>query len=97
MEVEFDDDNLAALERGEGGGRWGTAVVRGFQKVLRIIRAAVDERDFRAMRSLNFEKLQGDRLGQWSFRLNDQWRLIVRIRAGKPKNTVIVVEITDYH
>jgi toxin HigB-1 len=98
MEVEFSDENLARLEASDDdAGCWGEEVVNGFRKVLRFIRAAADERDFRAMRSLNFEKLEGDREGQYSLRLNRQWRLIIQLREGKPKNTVIVTAIVDYH
>jgi len=30
-------------------------------------------------------------------RLNKQWRLIVEIEKGNPKNTVVIVAIEDYH
>ncbi len=98
MEVEFDDDHLRRLENEDGvDGRWGEAVVRGFRKVVRFVRSANDERDFRAMRSLNFEALKGDRAGQYSLRINRQFRLIIEIKQGNPKNRVIVKEIVDYH
>jgi proteic killer suppression protein len=64
---------------------------------MQQIRAATDERTFHAYRSLNFEKLKGDREGQYSMRLNDQYRLIVELHGEHPKKAVHVVEITDYH
>jgi len=39
------------------------------------------------------EKLSGDRKGQWSIRINDQWRICFRWHAGNASN----VEIVDYH
>jgi plasmid maintenance system killer protein len=33
------------------------------------------------MRSLNLEKLEGDRAGERSLRLSDQWRMIDRLEA----------------
>lgn len=39
------------------------------------------------------EKLSGDRQGQYSIQINDQWRICFRWRAGD----VFEVEITDYH
>jgi proteic killer suppression protein len=39
------------------------------------------------------EKLGGDREGQWSIRINDQWRICFEWRDGDAEN----VEITDYH
>ncbi|MFZ2804457.1 MAG: type II toxin-antitoxin system RelE/ParE family toxin, partial [Patescibacteria group bacterium] len=39
------------------------------------------------------EKLGGDREGQWSIRINDQWRVCFRFDAGHADR----VEIVDYH
>ena len=70
---------------------------REFRKVIRFIKAATNKRNFRAMRSLNFEKLKGSD-EQYSMRLNKQWRLIVvEIKENKPKNIIVVVDIVDYH
>ena len=64
---------------------------------MQVIRAAVDERDLYAMKSLHFEKLKGSRQDERSLRLNKQWRLIVKIVAATPKNLVAVLGIEDYH
>ena len=98
MEVRFDDSDLERLyyEATFTGGR-SQGVVKAFRKVVGWIFAAVDERDFRAMRSLNFEKLKGARSHQHSMRLNQQLRLILEIEAGSPKNTVAIKSIEDYH
>jgi toxin HigB-1 len=98
MDVEFADSTLEKLETdSEYNAGHGLEVVRGFRKVVRFIRAARDERDFRAMRGLRFEKLKGNRSHQHSFRINDQWRLVVEIRKTDSKTIVLVVEIVDYH
>lgn len=39
------------------------------------------------------EPLSGDRQGQWSIRINDQWRVCFRFENG----TAFDVEIVDYH
>jgi len=39
------------------------------------------------------EALKGDRTGQHSIRINDQWRICFRWRAGD----ALDVEIADYH
>jgi proteic killer suppression protein len=39
------------------------------------------------------EKLTGDLEGQWSIRINDQWRICFEWRDGDADN----IEITDYH
>ncbi len=39
------------------------------------------------------ERLSGDRDGQWSIRINDQWRVCFRFES----NHALDVEIVDYH
>jgi len=39
------------------------------------------------------EAMRGDRKGQWSIRINDQWRLCFRFEDGNAFD----VEIVDYH
>jgi proteic killer suppression protein len=41
------------------------------------------------------EALKGDRDGQWSIRINDQWRICFKWLRGAPGPTD--VEIVDYH
>lgn len=98
MNLAFEDDELARLVRDENfTAGFSSAIVRAFRKRIQFIRGAVDERDFYAMRSLNFERLKGDRSHQYSMRLNDQWRLILSFRGEAPKKTVVVISIEDYH
>lgn len=97
MDVEFDDEDLDALETDPKASGYAPAIIRGFRKALNAVRAAVDERDLYALRGLRFEKLQGRRSHQHSLRLNDQWRLIVEIRGEAPRKRVGIVEIVDYH
>lgn len=98
MDVTFQDASLDRLETDAGhSGRFGGAVVKAFRKRMQQIRAATDERTFFAHRSLRFERLKGDREGQHSMRLNDQWRLIVELRGEAPRKTVHIIEIVDYH
>lgn len=49
--------------------------------------------DLRDPPSNRLEALKGDRSGQWSIRINDQWRLCFRFEDGN----VFDVEIADYH
>jgi proteic killer suppression protein len=99
MRVEFEDDDLRRLyeEPDFRLSSIGRDLTRAYRKVVGIVVAASDERDLRAMRSLRFEKLEGDRLGQHSLRLNKQWRLIVRLHTTQEGKQVVVIEIVDYH
>ena len=49
--------------------------------------------DLRLPPSNRLERLRGGRKGQWSIRINDQWRVCFRFEGGDAFD----VEITDYH
>jgi toxin HigB-1 len=49
--------------------------------------------DLRAPPANRLEKLSGNRVGQWSVRINDQFRICFRWTAGGAED----VEIVDYH
>jgi proteic killer suppression protein len=49
--------------------------------------------DLRLPPSNRLEALRGDRVGHWSIRINDQWRLCFRFVDGGADD----VEIVDYH
>lgn len=98
MDVIFKDKSLDRLETDAAfSGGFTDPIVKAFRKRMQQIRAATDERTFHAQRSLNFEKLKGAREGQYSMRLNDQWRLIVALHGEAPKKVVHIIEIADYH
>lgn len=98
MEIEFINDAYERLET-EAGFTLGfpPGIVTAYRKRVALIRNALDERDFYALKSLHFEKLHGDRKGQYSMRLNDQWRLILEFKSKESGKLVIVVSIVDYH
>ncbi len=57
--------------------------------------AAVTLRDLAALPGNRFEVLKGDRKGQYSIRINDQWRICFEWWEGSPGP--MNVEIVDYH
>jgi toxin HigB-1 len=60
---------------------------------LRQLDAALTSDDLRTPPGNRLEALKGDRKGQWSIRINDQWRVCFRWREGDAND----VEIVDYH
>jgi len=60
---------------------------------LRMINNAINLNDLRVPPANRLEKLSGDRAGQHSIRINDQWRICFEWRGSDAFN----VEITDYH
>lgn len=99
MLISFEDEDLERLYTDADFrlGRFGPELIKAYRKKVAVLVAATDERDLIAMRSLKFEKLKGDRAGQNSIRLNDQWRLIFRIDKQDDGTQLVVIEIVDYH
>ncbi|RJG43213.1 MULTISPECIES: type II toxin-antitoxin system RelE/ParE family toxin [unclassified Mesorhizobium] len=60
---------------------------------LRLINQARQLDDLRVPPGNRLEALKGDRKGQFSIRINDQWRICFQWKEGQPSD----VEITDYH
>ena len=60
---------------------------------LRMLNNARTLQDLRSPPANRLEKLSGDRSGQYSIRINDQWRVCFQWRDGDAYE----VEIVDYH
>jgi len=60
---------------------------------LRMLNRATTLQDLRVPPANRLEKLTGDRMGQYSIRINDQWRICFEWVEGDAQN----VEIVDYH
>ena len=60
---------------------------------LRMLNRAMILRDLRVPPANRLEKMKGDRVGQHSIRINDQWRICFKWRS----NDAFDVEIVDYH
>jgi len=60
---------------------------------LRMINNSININDLRVPPANRLEKLSGDREGQYSIRINDQWRICFEWKSGDAFN----VEIADYH
>ena len=60
---------------------------------LRMLNNAISINDLRVPPANRLEKLSGNRAGQWSIRINDQWRVCFRWEGSDAYD----VEITDYH
>ncbi len=68
---------------------------RSAQLKLDRLEAAISVRDLAVLPGNHFEALSADRKGQYSIRINDQWRICFEWPEGSvgPVN----VEIVDYH
>ena len=81
-----------ALFRQQRVRRWARIERQALRKLVQLDLAnSLD--DMRAPPGNRLESLSGDRKGQWSVRINDQFRLCFRWTAEGPED----VEIVDYH
>jgi proteic killer suppression protein len=89
----FKDKRTSVVHEGESvKGLDGKIQQRGRAK-LKCLGAGHDLRDLMIPPSTQLEALKGDRLGQYSLRINRQWRSCFRWESGDAFD----VDIVDYH
>ena len=72
-----------------------SSIERSARLKLDRLEAATSMHDLAALPGNRFEPLHGDRKGQFSIRINDQWRICFAWQDGAPGPSN--VEIVDYH
>lgn len=98
MEIEYRDKRLALIPTVRAAEtRLPVSVIKSLREKLVVISAAPDERTLRNWKSLHYEQLKGDRQGQKSIRLNDQYRLLLEVDDSHSPPKVILLGVDDYH
>lgn len=92
MIVSFRDRDTEELYN-TGRNRKFAAVARVALRKLDMLAAATKIETLKVPPGNRLEALKGDRKGQWSIRINDQWRVCFEWDGGNAAN----VEIVDYH
>ena len=93
MIVSFADSNTAKVWQRETVKKFGQELQRAAHRKLLILDAADYLTDLRRPPGNRLEALQGNRDGQHSIRINDQWRICFRWTPAGAED----VEIVDYH
>ena len=93
MITSFSDKRAEAMFEGESPKGFPADLVNVARRKLRYLNAAVSLNDLRAPPGNRLEALAGDRKGQHSIRVNDQFQVCFVWTAEGPTD----VEITDYH
>jgi proteic killer suppression protein len=89
----FGDADTRRVWRRERVRRFGSDLQRMANRKLLVIDAAETLNDLRVPPGNRLERLRGDRAGQYSIRINDQWRICFTWTVAGAAD----VEITDYH
>ena len=95
MRFRFVEAKLRRLYE-TGKGRYSADVIKAFFRVMGHIDQAIDERDLYALKGLHYEQLKGDRKGQHSLRLNQQFRLVI-VSMQEQGTVILILELVDYH
>lgn len=93
MIVSFRDGETAKIWQGLRSRRLPADIQTVALRKLRLVNAARRVDDLRVPPGNRLEALKGGRVGQWSIRIHDQWRVCFRWRDGGAED----VEIVDYH
>lgn len=93
MIESFASDETEKIFRGQVSKKFPKDVQRIARRKLIYLDDAEDLQDLLAPPGNRLEKLKGDRAGQHSIRINDQWRICFKWSGNKAKD----VEIVDYH
>jgi toxin HigB-1 len=89
----FKDKRAEALFRGQFVKGLDGQIQQRAREKLKYLDAAADLKDLRVPPGNQLEALKGDRKGQYSIRVNQQWRVCFRWKAGE----ALDVEVVDYH
>lgn len=93
MISSFADQETERIWDGSGSRRLPQAIQPVARRKLRMLAAAASLDDLRVPPANRLEALKGGRRGQFSIRINDQWRICFRWRDGE----AFEVAIVDYH
>jgi proteic killer suppression protein len=91
--ISFRDREAARIWNGERSRRLPPWIHKAAIRRLRMLNEALTLAELTVFRGNRLEALSGDRLGQFSVRITDQWRICFRWTDRGPAD----VEIVDYH
>jgi toxin HigB-1 len=89
----FADKRTQMVFAGESPKGFPSSILKIARRKLKMVDAAVILADLRVPPANRLEALTGDRKGQHSIRINDQWRICFVWTPEGPTN----VEVVDYH
>jgi proteic killer suppression protein len=93
MIKSFKDKETKKVYSREGSRKLPIDIQQVALRKLRMINNAKNLNDLRIPSAKKLEKLKGTREGQYSVRINDQWRVCFKWKDGDAQE----IEITDYH
>jgi proteic killer suppression protein len=100
MEIEFVEEYLEQLyvdgKARSKKHRFQPQVIKKYKESIDRLRAAKRIEELYVLKSLNYEKLSGDKKGIESIRVNDQYRIeFISRKEGEDPNVITICSITE--
>ena len=93
MIVDWQDKEALKIWNMQPSTRLPPEIQQRVRQKLILIDAAISLSDLKSPPSNSLEALKHDRKGQYSIRINSQWRICFELNNGR----VVIVDIVDYH
>lgn len=93
MIKSFKDNNTESIWNGDFVKKIPEDIQKIGRRKLRMLNSSIQLNDLKVPPANHLEKLKNDRQGQYSIRINDQWRVCFVWRNGHSYD----VQIVDYH
>ena len=93
MIIGFNEKETEKIWNGNYSKKLPFDIQRTARRKLIMIHSAINLNDLRILPGNRLHSLDGDRKGQYSIRINDQWRICFKWKNGNAYD----VEITNYH
>lgn len=98
LRVVLEDDELRrfAEDASHVPSGWNTDAILAYRKMIPILRAAADERDLHAMRSLRLEQFGENQIGVFLIPVSDNLGLIAKFEKGDGRTVIVIERARDY-
>ncbi len=95
--AELEEFYIIPLSKIKGKRKFPIEVIKQYKKRIQLLIAIQKLEELRPFRGLNFEFLKGDRKGQCSLRLNDQYKLLITSVDENKVQVLLVNEISKHY
>jgi proteic killer suppression protein len=97
MRIAYADTTLALLETDQAGmTQLPVAAIKSARRRLTVLRAAKDDLSLKNWKSLHYETMKGNREGQRSVRVNNEYRMVFNLDEETDPQTITVLMIEGY-
>lgn len=104
MQIEFDQEYLRELyqtgKTSDKKHRFQPQVIKGYKKAIDVLKMARRIEDLFPFKGLNFETLQGDKIGLCSVRANGQYRVEFRVSTIGDEQIItvcLILELSNHY